>query len=101
MSRFDLNIPDVLIAQAHTYLSHEHVAVIRGLSRAQSDTGHRFSPAAICTFCAEHRIPSGPVLRALGWGPKDRCMITGRVTHVLEDMPHTSGAALCALAKRH
>ncbi len=99
MSRFDLSIPDVLIGQAHSYLSHEQMAVIRGLARAQSETGTRFSADAIRAFCAEHDIPAEPVLRALGWGPKDRCMITGRVTHVLEDMPCTAGAALCALAK--
>ena len=64
-----------------------------------SETVHRFAPSAVRFFCDEHDIPAEPVLRALGWGPKDRCMINERVTHVLEDMPCTAGAALRALAK--
>lgn len=99
MSRFNLDIPDVLVAQARRYLSHEQMAAIIGLARAQSETGLRFPADAIRTFCLEHDIPAAPVLRALGWGPNDRCMITGRVTHVLEDMPCTAGAALCAIAR--
>lgn len=97
--RFNTKIPDVLLAQARHYLSHEQLAVIRGVARAQIETGHRFSPNSIRAFCEEFDIPADPCLRALGWGPGDRDMILGRVTHVQEDMACTSGAALCALAK--
>ena len=99
MSRFNTKIPDVLLAQARRYLSHEQVAVMRGVARAQLETRQRFSPGSIRAFCDEFDIPAEPCLRALGWGPGDRDMIRGRVTHVQEDMTCTSGAALCLLSK--
>ncbi|RFB06142.1 hypothetical protein [Parvularcula marina] len=99
MGRFNTEIPDVLIAQAMHHLSHEQLAVIRGLARAQIETGRRFSQPSIRAFCDEHGIPGDPVLRALGWGPGDHDMVLGRITSVVEDMACTSGAALCALAK--
>lgn len=99
LERFD-DIPDVLISQARHFLSDDQMAVIRGAARAQAQTGHRFTPEAIRSFCAEFQIPYDPCLRALGWGPRDQDMISGRVTHKVEDPPATAGTALCALAKR-
>ncbi|MGF1549847.1 MAG: hypothetical protein ACFBQW_04855 [Sphingomonadaceae bacterium] len=55
---------------------------------------------AVRRFCAEFHVEPDPVLRALGWDARDRCMIEGRVTVEIEDAAETAGTALCALAKR-
>lgn len=99
MTRFNMNIPEVLVAQARHILSDEQMAVIRGVARAQMKTGYRVLPDAIRSCCRDNDIHADPCLRALGWGPSDRDMIRGRITHAIEDMACTAGVAICEVAK--
>ncbi|MEM6413539.1 MAG: hypothetical protein AAF720_02660 [Pseudomonadota bacterium] len=101
LERFRDAPEEALAALSRYHLSDEQMALVRGLARAQTETGDRVAPDTIRGICAEFQMEPNPILRALGWGPRDRDMLAGSVTMVLEDASVTAGTALCAIAKRH
>lgn len=98
MARF-YGDPEYLVDQAHHYLPPETFKMIVALMVREEKCGARFSPDDIRELCAVRDIPPDPVLRALGWGPKDRDMMSGSITSVSEDMAETAGTCLASLRR--
>jgi len=98
MSRFSGD-PEYLVDQAHHYLPPETFKMIVLLMIGEEQSGVRFTPDDIRDHCETRSVAPDPVLRALGWGPRDRDMMSGSITSVGEDMAETAGTCLAYLRR--